>query len=303
MPITIKAETAAEVIQLAVSGQDHRGVVVDIIDQLFVSEVVEFFGEVALAKMRRKDISLDWYRERFLNETLESSEFALNAGLNMKTIKNKRQTERREVVIEESLEHFDKFIALIDSLNDDDINIDLSLKVRGVAVQLNLNESLLVINVLAVKRAAIRGGVWSTVGKQVEGPLMETLCRLFKVDSRNFTRALAEDGSLREVDYYLLPPDGSQAKCEMKLMGMGNPESADAVVARGSRVFVASTMSDINKTQMDERDVLWTELQTRNGFLRFGETLRELGIPYSELPAKSDYTQDIERAIQATFAA
>ena len=122
-------------------------------------------------------------------------------------------------------------------------------------------------------------------------------------DERHFTRSLADDGSLREVDFYLLPPDGSQAKCEVKLMGSGNPESADAVIARDSKVFVASTLSNTNTTQLDSLGVLWTELQTRNGFIRFQETLKHLNIPHSELPAKSNYTQDIERAIEATFAA
>ena len=70
----------------------------------------------------------------------------------------------------------------------------------------------------------MRGGAWSAVGKQVEGPLM--VCRLFQVDERHFTRSITDDESLREVDYYLLPPSGERLKCEVKLIGKGNPESA-----------------------------------------------------------------------------
>ena len=302
MPINLQQEIVIEVIRQALSGQDHRDVVVDKIDEAFVQEVVAFFERVVLAKVRNEDISVDWYKEHFLDESLDKDDIAWNSGLNLKTIGNKRGTQRKSVVIEEALIHHDKFVELIDSLADDDIDIDLSLTMGSVTVHLTLNETLVVINALAVRRAAIRGGAWSAVGKRVEGPLMETLCRLFKVDAERYTRSLPRGRSLREVDYYLLPLDGSQAKCEVKLMGMGNPESADAVIARGSKVFVASTMSDTNKTQMNGLGVLWTELQTENGFLRFGETLRELGIPYSELPVKSDYTQDIERAIGATFA-
>ena len=131
---------------------------------------------------------------------------------------------------------------------------------------------------------------------------METLCRLFDVPAGCFTRALAQDGSLREVDYYLLHPDGAQIRCEVKLMGRGNPEGADMTIARDSKVFVASTLSDTNTTQLDDLDILWTELQTRNGFLRFQQTLQELGIPHTPLPDKEDYTAEIESAIQATFA-
>ena len=302
MPITLRRETVAEIVRRSLSGRDHRDIIVDLIDAIFVSDVVTFFEQVVHTKMRSGTVTIDLYKKHFLDPSLPKDDIALNGGLNMKTIKNKRRSVKKEIVIEEASDHFDKFVELVNALSDDNVNVDLSLTLGDVTVHLSLNESLVVINALAVRRAAIRGGAWSTAGKQVEGPLMETLCRLFEVNSMYFTRALTDDGSLREVDYYLLPPNGSQVKCEVKLMGMGNPESADVTIARDSKVFVASTLSDRNTTQLDGLGVLWTELQTQNGFLRFQETLRQLGIPHSELPANSDYTQDIERAIEATFA-
>ena len=302
MPITLRPEAAAEMIRRALSGYDHRDIVVDMIDAMFVGEAIEFFKQVVNAKISGDGITMEWYRQHFLDANLDKDDLALNAGLNIKTITNRRRSARKSIVVEESLEHFDKLVELIEALNDDDLNIDLSLTFRGVTVHLNLNESLLVINALAVRRAALRGGAWSTAGKQVEGPLMETLCRVFRVNEYHFTRSIAADGSLREVDYFLIPLHGDRAKCEVKLMGRGNPEGADAVIARGSRVFVASTMSDTNKTQLDSLGVLWTELQTPQGFLRFRETLEQLHIPHTALPPKDDYSEDIERAIRETFA-
>jgi len=49
-----------------------------------------------------------------------------------------------------------------------DLDLTLTIKLRGVSVELNINESLIVINTLAVKRSALRGGLWSTAGKKVE---------------------------------------------------------------------------------------------------------------------------------------
>ena len=57
---------------------------------------------------------------------------------------------------------------------------------KGVSVDLNVSESLIVINTLAVKRAALRGGLWSTVGKSVEKYLMLTLCKLYQVPETNY---------------------------------------------------------------------------------------------------------------------
>ena len=137
--------------------------------------------------MRDDSITTDWYKDHFFDRSLPSPEIAMSGGLNMKTITNKRQTARKSVVIEEALQHHDKFIELIESLSDDDVDIKLSITIKSVTVELTLNESLIVINALAVRRAAIRGGAWSTAGKQVEGPLMETLCRLFDVPAGCFT--------------------------------------------------------------------------------------------------------------------
>ena len=129
---------------------------------------------------------------------------------------------------------------------------------------------------------------------------METLWRLFEVEQRYFTRALADDDSFREVDYFLIPTHGRRAKCEVKLMGQGNPEGADAIHARDTDVFVASTLSDTNKRQLDEAGVLWTELQVPNGFLRFQKTLDELGILHTPHDEFSD--GEIENAIRQTLA-
>ena len=300
MAVTLRRDAVAEVIRRVLSGSDHRDVVVDLIDVEFLSDVLQFFEQVVHAKMRKHHITMDWYRDHFLNPNIDKKEFAMNGGLNMKTVKNKRKSEKREIVIAETLNHYDKYLELIDSLSDDRVNIDLSLTLGDVTVRLDLNESLVVINALAVRRAAIRGGAWSSAGKRVEAPLMETLCRLFGVEPKYFTRALSEDDSLREIDYYLIPPEGSPAKCEVKLMGQGNPEGADAIHARDTDVFVASTLSETNRIQLDDARVLWTELQVSNGFLRFQKTLDELGIPHTPRDEFSD--GEIENAIRRTLA-
>lgn len=83
-------------------------------------------------------------------------------------------------------------------------------------------------------------------------------------------------------------------------MGKGNPESADTVVARGSQVFVASALSDLNKRQLDERGVHWTELQRERGFIRFAETLRAYGIPFEDI-APDEVDRRIDEALESTF--
>jgi hypothetical protein len=84
-------------------------------------------------------------------------------------------------------------------------------------------------------------------------------------------------------------------KCEVKLMGRGNPESADAVIARDSKIFIADKLSDTNKRQLDSLGVEWVELRSENGFKRFADVLRRLNIPYQ------DCTNDIEHKLFKIF--
>ncbi len=302
MPITLQRATIAEVVRLALSGEDHRTIVGTMIDGLFVADVLDFFKKVVNAKISSEMITRDWYEREFMSEVLRPNEIAWNSGTNMKTIGNNRGSTRKSIVLEEAYAHHQRFVELIDSFDDGEVGITLGLSFKGVTVELDLGESLIVINALAVRRAGIRGGAWSTVGKQVEGPLMEVLCAIHDVEPSWYRKKSIDESPLREVDFYLVAGDGHEAKCEVKLMGRGNPESADAVIARASEVFVASTLSGTNKVQLDSDGVHWTELQTPNGFTRFGDTLATLGIPHTTLGFHDDHTARIDEAVRTLVA-
>ena len=134
----------------------------------------------------------------------------------------------REIVIEASNAHYDQLYNAISALVDDesDFSLTLTIKMKTVSVELNISESLIVINTLAVKRSALRGGLWSTAGKRVEKPLMQTLCKLYGVSDSNYSVKIKgksdsdESTFEREIDFYLVEGTNNH-KCEVKLMGKG----------------------------------------------------------------------------------
>ena len=118
---------------------------------------------------------------------------------------------------------------------------------------------------------------------------MLTLCKLYQVADENYSvklkgtnKEVDETTFEREIDFYLLDGE-NQYKCEVKLMGKGNPESADAVIARDSRVFVADKLSDMNKRQLNSLNVFWVELRSENGFQKFAEVLDSLMIAHGKM--------------------
>ena len=96
----------------------------------------------------------------------------------------------------------------------------------------------------------------------------------------------------REIDFYL-KNESDEYKCEVKLMGQGNPESADAIIARGSSLFVADTLSQQNKNQCDQLGICWVACRDNNGYKRFKLALEKFEIPYA------DYTGNLDEDLPA----
>ncbi|MCX8055025.1 MAG: CfrBI family restriction endonuclease [Ignavibacteria bacterium] len=280
MPLNIDAKK--NIIKKVISNQDYRDEVLMIIDEIFLDYCISFLKQVIYAKIDTLGENSDWYKKVFLNPDLPKEQLAINSGLNMKSITNAFNSSKKEVVVQASYDNYSRLQKTINDLvsNSNNFEIKLSIKFKDVSVDLTVAESLIVINTIAVKRAEIRGGMWSTVGKQIEKPLMTTLCMLFNVPFEYHTQ-VDNPESFREVDFYVLSKDGKKLRTEVKLMGKGNPESADAIFAREPAIFLADKLSDKNKQQAEMLGIHWIELRAQNGYKRFQEVLNTLDVPNS----------------------
>lgn len=302
--MTLKDQVIKNIVTRVIKSQDYRIEIVNLINAEFLQFSIDFFKKVVEAKLNSKSITIDWYKESFMKDSLPSDDIAINSGLNKKTISNMYRSATKQIVIEASNEHFESLYNSIQILveSEKEIDLTLTLKMNGVSVELNVSESLIVINTLAVKRAALRGGLWSTAGKRAEKYLMLTLCELFGVTEQYYNAEhFVKDKSLdvdREIDFYL-KNEGVSYKCEVKLMGQGNPESADAIIARGSHVFVADTLSQQNKNQCEQLGVNWVACRDCNGFRRFKKVLDKLGIPNKDYSGNLD--EDLPAILEKLF--
>lgn len=291
--MTITDAAGKKIITRLLAGDDYRIEVQNILNAVFLDYVLDFFKKVIDAKLNSKKIDTDWYKNNFvIDYSVKPEDIAIYSGINKKTITNMYNSGTKQIVIHASENHYDTLFQTIKDLvkYDNGININLTIKMNGVSVELDLTETLIVINSIAVKRAAFAGGLWSSAGKRVEKPLMETLCKLYDVP-REFYELRIKNETVqdfdnnyfeREIDFYLKNKTNLY-KCEVKLMGKGNPESADAVIARDSSVFIADKLSDANKKQLNSLGILWVEMRSEKGFKKFEEILDLLKIPHKKL--------------------
>ena len=196
-------------------------------------------------------------------------------------------TATKKVVIDVANSNFEYLSTLISELEKDAMDglvITIKISYNDVTVDLSLTESLLVINALATKKIQIRGGAWSSIGKKVEKPLIDKLCDLTGVPKENrnnkhFTKD-KEKAFDREVDYFLYSADGNEYRIEVKLMGKGNPESADTTIARDSDIFVADTLSEQNCNQLAEKGIKYLILKNNSDPIsEYRQIMNELNIP------------------------
>ncbi|TNB57392.1 CfrBI family restriction endonuclease [Campylobacter helveticus] len=276
------------VVAKLLQGDDYREEVINAINLEFLDFALDFFKAILEAKMQDCALNLEWYKTHFINNAnIKPDEAAIYAGMNKKTISNIYGSATKEVVLNVANANIDYLESLLTSLGDSSDNIGINLKItyKNIAVELNLSESLLVINALATKKIALRGGAWSSIGKRVEKPLMLALCEKCGVkqefiNAEVFSKNKALDFD-REVDFKLYNVDKSKEyRVEVKLMGKGNPESADAVIARDSHIFIADTLSEQNKKQLKALGIEFLELKNNERILLdFIDILERLQIP------------------------
>lgn len=286
---TFEKEVIEKTVNKLIKGDDYREEVINSINVTFFAFCMDFLKKIVLAKSEKQTLDLSWYKEKFVTDKkLTSEDMLINSGLNKKTVSNIYKTANRKIVETASENNFNYLEELLTKTenedNEDIINACLNLQYNDIKETLNLSECLLVMNTLATKKLAIRGGAWSAIGKKVEKPLIDKLCDLALVPIKNRDKVFVKDASKdfdREVDYKLIDSHGKKYCIEVKLMGKGNPESADVTIARGTDILIADTLSLQNKAQLKDRGVYYVELKRNNNTLNcFKKILAKLSIPH-----------------------
>ena len=163
MPLTLPRATLRDIIRnLLTDDENHRRLVVNAINEVFLHKAFLFLREVARAKSGQESIDDDWYRRHFLRDDLQKDDIATSAGINKKTVTNIRQSATKSIVLEESILHYERINQIIGDLVDQstgaDFGVCLKLEDNGNSVELTLTETMIVVSALVAKRAALRGG-------------------------------------------------------------------------------------------------------------------------------------------------
>ncbi|OEG70171.1 restriction endonuclease [Candidatus Endomicrobiellum trichonymphae] len=268
--MTFEKEIIDNAVSKLIKGDDYRDEVVNAINVSFLDFAVDFFKKIITAKIKENNVDLAWYKKHFIAaDNISSDDKAIFSGINKKTITNIHGSATKKIVLDIASANFEYLSELISSLEKDSesgIVLNIKISYKEVSVELSLIESLLVINALATKKIAIRGGAWSSIGKKIEKPLLLKLCKLCKVPKEYINSSVFKKNEAlnfdREVDFKLYDSiKEKEYRVEVKLMGRGNPESADVIYARGTDIFIADTLSEQNRNQLKFENIEYIEMK------------------------------------------
>lgn len=289
-----------KIVKNLILNTDYRTEQNEYIETIFLDEVINLFKDIVHAKLKGKKVSKDWYKEEFLDKSpsdinaKEKDILALMSGLNIKTIQNIKGTVKKKIVVDFVNEHYDVLRETIEALiKTNEVSLELKLTYNNISVELDSEETLLVINVLTVIRSNIRGSSWSSLGKRIEAPLMHAYVTLLKISDENYIiEKINKPDTQRETDFFFVDNDGNEKAVEIKLMGSGNPESTDGAIARDVNVFFAYKLSDSNKKNLtDNQGIHYVEFVSGNTIEKVQSILDEYNIHYTP------FTGDLETSL------
>ena len=180
-----------------------------------------------------------------------------------------------------------------------DIGMELTLRYNGVGITLTQSEAHIFVGLLGDILVHARAIYVQKLSVHLELPLMLTLAKLYRFPPSHYS-AKGQTGQSREVDFHFVDRNSIAHYCEVKLMGKGNPESADSAIARDSNIFIADTLSAANKEQLTRRRTQWIELRQGDGFRKLYRILELLDIPCA--PFTGDLDAALNRIIPQVFA-
>jgi hypothetical protein len=286
MAIRIGSSNLKRIVVLLLSSESHRPYLVALKTKIYIDFFSSLLDEIGLnadATTPFKKILIDnqpdldnklWYSginhktvgDTYGSQGVPAKELALKEiGSNIRQIVRESKTSLKSITLEYN---------------------------QGKIVTLNSEELLSLFLAISTRHASLKGGFASSFGKKVEKLFLITICKIFRVSDDNYYAydIQDEEGFNRETDFYFVNND-KKFKCELKMMGKGNPEGADSLYARDTSIFIGETLSDTNKKQCEKNNVHWIELKN-SGWKRFGEVFKKLGI-------KAEFDPDYEKKLDS----
>jgi len=132
----INEQLIERIVNKILLAQNYRIEILNLINAQFLEFVMEFFQQIAKAKISNQTININWYKNTFLNQNHSSDAIAIYAGLNKKSITNMYKSATKQIVLDVATQNFNFLFELINELSSkqNEIDLELSIRFNGITV-------------------------------------------------------------------------------------------------------------------------------------------------------------------------
>ncbi len=172
-------------------------------------------------------------------------------------------------------------------------DIGTSVKATNDRVSLDLAqpEGQIIVGLLGEALLQSLDIIMRRLSKRLELPLMLTLAKLYQVPAIHYA-GTAMAAKTEDVSFCFISRSGVELRCELKLMGKGNPESTESIFSDNSNIVIVDKASETERCELHQFRKHWVELGVAEGYKRMFTVFTYLDIPCSEFDGDLDTALD-----------
>jgi len=268
-----------EIIKAVLEGRSFR----ELILMKKHERMLKTLRELILYVVSNKSNERDWWKKKLIIQNKNKKFLVWCGGLNEKTIRNWMGSTSLDICRRASSKNYDIMVSLFENIikKPDFPKLSIRISLKDKVVELNNIESLLLIFAAISAGEAIRGGIWSEVGKRVGSAILEKLFNKLGIpkgpSNQSFYYQLEVINGGREADAVIFYKGKNIHRIEIKLLGIGNPEIGDEAIARGCDIFLVDDLTDLMKEQARKHGV--RVILLRNALEELYEIFSREGLP------------------------
>ena len=226
------------------------------------TRTLKVLEKLVLELAESKSYERDWWKKKLILENNDKELIIWFGGLNEKTIRNWMGSATLDICRQACSVNYDTMISLFEALPENFPKFSMKISLKDKTVELDNIETLLLLFSVISAGGAVRGGVWSEVGKNAGPRILEKLFyeldipkgALFRDFQDLYYQLEVVDGG-RETDAEIFYKGKRIHRVEIKLLGIGNPEIGNEAIARRCDIFLVDELTNLMIEQARQHGV------------------------------------------------
>jgi len=213
------------------------------------TRTIEAIQKIVTRIIEDKSEEESWWKDKLILKNEDKKLLVLFGGLNAKTIRNWMGSATLNICRETCSGNYEVMVSLFKNLPKTFPKLSTKISLQDRGVELNYIETLLLLFTAISAGGAVRGGIWSEVGKRAGPRILDRIFEELGIPKgalyQDFYYQPEVVSRGREIDAEIFYKGERVHRIEIKLLGIGNPEIGNEAIARQCDIFLVDDLTDL----------------------------------------------------------